>query len=98
MEARRRCNRKRNRGGCNNVMILWRIGRNKPARNPLFTTWPLSLLILALLTAPPLFDLSLLCLLSPPPMPHSSKSHKAEAKFNVTTECAFHIRLDDLVL
>ena len=24
---------------------------------------------------------------SPPPMPSSSRSHKAEAKFNVTTEC-----------
>ena len=30
-------------------------------------------------------------------MPHSSKSHKAEAKFNVTTECASHIPLDVLI-
>jgi ankyrin repeat protein len=86
-----RCNRKRNRDGCNNVMILCTIGRNKPAeirqKHTLCYKSLLRLgLHLSLSSPPPLPPLPP----SPPPMPHSSRSHKAEAKFNVTTECEFH--------
>jgi hypothetical protein len=57
-----------------------------------------------LVKAPPSSSISppspslLFHLLSPPLMPQSSKSHKAEAKFNVTTECAYRIPLDHLFL
>ncbi len=50
-------------------------GRDKPGGNPFLTR----------LRTPLSFYLSLLP--SPPLMPHSSRQHKAEAKFNVATEC-----------